>query len=249
MARKCLFCDSQLGRKQRSNEHIYPDWLISYLGIKKETMTQAIVDSQGKVVPHRKPVWDAFKSGFVCSSCNEGWMSALESEAKPTLIQLIEGNLIGKLSGEACHLVTAWAFKTAMTLGSVSSIRRCIPDEHFKAINGRNAIPARVWVSLINIALEPDYYWMTNNSWSYLSPHLATNVNRLTLSRNSYRISFRARNLAIRVHYWPHPNNVFDYISSSGRCISLVTQNGVEWPPRDRVDRLQEVDESLFITN
>jgi hypothetical protein len=54
------------------------------------------------------------KVRVVCQKCNGGWMSALEAQAKPLLLPLINGEN-GKISVEAQRVLATWASKTVMT--------------------------------------------------------------------------------------------------------------------------------------
>jgi hypothetical protein len=74
----------------------------------------------------RKDVRDApapaRTEGRVCSKCNNGWMSALESVAMPILKPLIEGTAnLYACKGEEAAIVGRWAAKTAYMLNAASA--------------------------------------------------------------------------------------------------------------------------------
>ena len=51
--------------------------------------------------------------GEICQDCNNGWMSQLETEAKPHLISLIGGDIVG---AEATRVIARWTAKTACVM-------------------------------------------------------------------------------------------------------------------------------------
>lgn len=87
----CIFC----GGHSITKEHMWPDWLRNYI---PRTKTQfhsqkAIVfraSTQAKTTTH---TGDPHSSRVrrVCQSCNNGWMSELQTRAKPILVPLING--------------------------------------------------------------------------------------------------------------------------------------------------------------
>jgi hypothetical protein len=91
--RECVFC----GASELTKEHVFPRWLTKVLGTDvvgpAVTSERTQHSQQGK----RRQEWAAadvasFADRVVCGPCNNGWMSALESRAQPSLIPMITGN-------------------------------------------------------------------------------------------------------------------------------------------------------------
>lgn len=124
VARSCVFC-----RKAGvTAEHVWPAWLSE------------VVPGTGELAFVRKGMhepketrWNAPSLNVtvrqVCASCNSGWMSELETEAKPLLTPMIQGKPMG-LSRREQRLAATWAAKTAMMLAFTHPERRALPDAH-----------------------------------------------------------------------------------------------------------------------
>jgi hypothetical protein len=85
MSRACLFCGVQ-GTGTLTHEHVVQRWLIAHLALPPDDlMAHAVADSRTGELTHQLRVHSThnFVEGRVCEDCNCGWMSTLESEAKP----------------------------------------------------------------------------------------------------------------------------------------------------------------------
>jgi hypothetical protein len=106
--RSCVFCGSP---SNLTREHVLPHWLND-LGLDPEpSLHQA---GPLNKVPRQ---WSAkpFKTTvkLVCAACNNGWLSTLESTAKPVLAPLIRGEF-RRLPYDDQTLIAAWTCKTAL---------------------------------------------------------------------------------------------------------------------------------------
>ena len=93
----CIFCRLPFSRmRRRSEEHIWPVWMHGLLPEKPGA--QRIFEAAELVEGHSygKVLHKHFKPRVVCRSCNNEWMSRLETATKPTLRPL--------MLGEAQHL-------------------------------------------------------------------------------------------------------------------------------------------------
>jgi hypothetical protein len=114
-ARRCVFCGST---SKLTREHVLPDWL-SQIGLDREPS----VHQSGRLnkVPRQ---WSSkpFKTTvrMVCAACNSGWLSALESAAKPVLTPLIRGES-RRLPDDDQALIASWTCKTALVSLLISS--------------------------------------------------------------------------------------------------------------------------------
>src|ERR1051326_4644252 len=88
---ECI-CGGRTIEGNRAKEHVVPQWLLEHLGVALETFYQQVVRSDdGSIVGSRDHATQSFVQGRVCSICNGGWMSDLESPAKSIMIPLMDG--------------------------------------------------------------------------------------------------------------------------------------------------------------
>jgi hypothetical protein len=94
------------------------------------------------------------KCKVVCTSCNSGWMSQLEEEAKPILTPPIQGHAC-RLTTHHLEILTYWALKTALMLDRCSEAeRQNIPASEFAALYARRAPGTAVhaWIGTCDVA-------------------------------------------------------------------------------------------------
>jgi hypothetical protein len=111
--RQCVFC----GVGKVSNEHVYPIWFRKLFAERSGGKARWVDTSRPDFQePGLKFVEKLdVKVKRVCEGCNNGWMSQLETKAKPILSPMIMGdNLPISLSGSDQKIVAAWAFKTTL---------------------------------------------------------------------------------------------------------------------------------------
>jgi hypothetical protein len=115
--RECIFCGSAASTK----EHAWPNWLIqqfparSGAEIEGQRGTEPVLRWKSK--GHSQQVRN------VCAQCNNGWMSALEGEAKAIMEPLLFSSRYD-LSVSARRTLTRWAMKTAMVFESLGHQRQ-----------------------------------------------------------------------------------------------------------------------------
>src|SRR5260370_28165312 len=102
--RKCLFCNEDANSK----EHVWPQWILR-LPPARRPVRQRL--GTGKEVTYSGD----FKLKGVCSTCNNGWMSELETEVRPILGPIVQ-DLSIQLDLEDQKKIARWAFKTAIVL-------------------------------------------------------------------------------------------------------------------------------------
>jgi hypothetical protein len=143
LPRLCLFCD----RNANSAEHMWSDWMGPHFAKgahdkSHESFTR--LSQSAEFLPsdrilHGHPT--TRKLRVVCRNCNNGWMSQLESAAKPYIEPMIIGRRV-QLNEAAQRIVTDWialkiivweptdqrgtVFKRAQTLAF--SGNRTLPD-------------------------------------------------------------------------------------------------------------------------
>ena len=87
--------------------------------------------------------------GVVCESCNNGWMSDLESGAKPYLETMLRGR--GRELHEAgLRTLATWALKTSMMVEHMHGAKRhIIPGEEYAHLfeHGEPSEHVRIWMA------------------------------------------------------------------------------------------------------
>jgi hypothetical protein len=92
----CIFCGKQA---KLTKEHIFGQWLKSHVRAYSnhtEHKTRfrnsegRFSYAQGRLHKKRPPYLSNLR--LVCQTCNNGWMSRLQEDAKPILVRLIEGD-------------------------------------------------------------------------------------------------------------------------------------------------------------
>jgi len=110
MSRECLFCGAA-GPRILTNEDVSPVWLLKHLDLSGDDLFfQGVASSAtGKLLQRLIHASWSFNQGSVCSTCNNGWMTGLESAAKPILEPLIDKRrpLLGLAPAEAA-IVGKW---------------------------------------------------------------------------------------------------------------------------------------------
>lgn len=117
--RRCIFCRNA----GSSQEHVFPDWL-------RHLFPRTAADSHMR----RTTTWGKAKSGIlyampdtklhqghsgsrklkvVCTACNTGWMSRMETRTRPILMRLIQG-ISHRLSTFDQAILASWVAKTIM---------------------------------------------------------------------------------------------------------------------------------------
>jgi hypothetical protein len=193
----------------KADEHIIPQWLIEHLGIKDMPVTGMRWDVPSRqVLEHRQHGVRKFVSGGVCAKCNSGWMSQLESEAKPILIRLIaDPHELSSILEHERHVVAQWTLKTAAALNTASfgnpanPLDRPIPREHLKPLKS-GLLPDEVAVFGSGCPSQPIADFMQNASWAV--PEHSIPLRKEDQER-SYKIGMSFRSLLLGVAYYPNP--------------------------------------------
>jgi hypothetical protein len=136
--KRCVFCSGT----PLTREHVLPRWLAQELPGRGEHLHTRGEES-------RRYIGDAFDvaAKCVCSSCNSGWMSRLESHARPVLRPLLGGRP-GALDPFLQLPAATWAFKTALMVEKTTLGLSCVPDD-FYADFFHQRIPAQacqIWL-------------------------------------------------------------------------------------------------------
>jgi hypothetical protein len=107
---ECAFCPETANL---TAEHIISQWVEDLFPGKSTVKYQ---DGGGRIREWTSVKID-WKARVVCKSCNNGWMSNLESQhAKPVLTPLIIGEVSVPVTQKAARSLALYAFKTAVVM-------------------------------------------------------------------------------------------------------------------------------------
>ncbi len=105
--RRCVFC----GGERLTREHVWPQWIVA--AIRQHVGPGPIRVARPGDTPYDVPELDVAVR-MVCATCNNGWMSSLETGVRPALEPMILGRLPVLLTPAMQALLARWAFKTAL---------------------------------------------------------------------------------------------------------------------------------------
>jgi hypothetical protein len=168
MGRVCLACGDPLGAN-RTDEHVIADWLLKELGISAEQLNQYVANRITGETKNPRPQhpMDAFKEGLVCETCNNGWMSVLESEAKGVLPIFVNGaRSVSAASESDCLVISRWMLKTAVILSHAIPLGPPITPEHLQFLKlNPNGLPAGVGVFGATHKPTEEFNYLQRNRW------------------------------------------------------------------------------------
>lgn len=126
MARVCVFCATS-GRPL-TREHIYPDWLSTRF--KKGLVATNEVKSDTASRLWEKAIFQDTVN-VVCAECNNGWMSAIESDTKDVLADLIFSVKALSLDEATQQRIALWVQKTVLILNKATGGDFKIPNTFY----------------------------------------------------------------------------------------------------------------------
>ena len=201
--RSCLFCTRPLSESAR--EQVVPQWLIDYLGVRDEDLFQAIAQAQnGALLQQRTHVSQNLIEGRICRECNNGWMSDLENEIRPLLIDLMSGQrTLHALSAQERLLVGRWTAKTAFVLSNAVPMQAVVPVDHpqnLKEIS--DTLPAGVGVFANQHDHTAPFSYVQKNHWLRFSEEEQPE------HPARYKIALQLQKLLLLVAHWPPPTRL-----------------------------------------
>jgi len=174
--RVCLFCGEDLSRG-RSQEHVFPQWLLDELGIRAQQVSAIHVfqpddpASEPEVLSERSLTLDNVREGRVCARCNNGWMSDLENGCKGVLLDLIHGRRQPAQLSETERLpIARWAAKTGYVRNSSANYTIKAPPQQLRELReNTHNLPRGV---LVIAATGPfvNFRWFQSNRWMLGAP-------------------------------------------------------------------------------
>ena len=128
----CIFCQRE---GKMSKEHLWPRWAQ---GTFTEQERRELVPHS--IEPHDGPhdTWDArpFTATLrdVCRSCNQGWMSEIEVEAKEYMEPLIAGQENIVIDPDAQWAISRWAYLKVLLFERIDKRQRLLPERRYREI-------------------------------------------------------------------------------------------------------------------
>lgn len=143
MSKACIFCGT---KGNKSKEHLWPEWMHEFLGAEgngnnvRESDTYRDTAHKDNKKLERQGYLFTTKFRVVCRACNNGWMSRLEEEAKPSLIPLVKGKAIC-LNEVEQNIVAKWiAMKTIVGEHAEKGLH-VTPEEDRRKFKEQGTIP------------------------------------------------------------------------------------------------------------
>jgi hypothetical protein len=160
------------------------------------------------VISTRRHTLDDMTEGRVCASCNNGWMSQMESAAKPLLLALFHGRRdVADLDFRERQLVARWTAKTAYMLNSASNYCLKVPVQHLQFIRAhRHRLPERTMVVGLQHRNSDPFHWCQLPMWGMTAAndeHVDAEV--AVMARQGYKICLQFAQLILMVCYLPIP--------------------------------------------
>jgi hypothetical protein len=224
--RLCLFCDE----KSATREHAWPKWILRSVSTGRgEHITAQFGPGEAPQVWAGEKV--ALQVRRVCSGCNSGWMSDLESLAQPVIGPLIHD--VGFNLDEWAQLVISiWAVKTAMVLESASTLRPGFYTQAERKGLSQCAFPANtvVWVgryshSYCLFAVDHKLNNPTNESIFEEATVVTFAIGRLAIQVLTHRLKPRVRAQGLLPPQTKQFGRFFSQIWPTRSC-------AVTWPPK-----------------
>jgi hypothetical protein len=234
--RVCLFCALRL--EERAKEHVIPLWLQQHLGITEDQISLIVAETEtNRITNRRQLAVDQHLEGRICASCNNGWMSTLETEIAPLLKSLLSWETdISSLDMRQRLLFARWAAKTAYMMNSASAVDRRVPTEHFAELYDSPArLPGGVFVLGQQHRCSEGFSIFQFPSWDLVGLAVPESKAVDDALRTTYKIGFQLGPLLVVVGFF------------SVRPYVLYLRHGIHvclWPllPRIRWRKQAEVD-------
>lgn len=151
--RVCIFCEKQPPEVQISKEHLFADWLRQYIPremTEHRTRTALVHTNEPDKVSIQKRTGDPHSRRLrcVCTTCNEGWMSRLQEQAKPFLVPLITG-VDTPLHRRAQRTLAAWIAMTIMVAENIDRTLVAVDQKDRAWLHANQTAPShwRIWIS------------------------------------------------------------------------------------------------------
>lgn len=221
-----------------SKEHVWSDWLEPYAPrhLNQHFMQSTVVNrDESQVSKEKRRSGDphSAKLRIVCATCNNGWMSVLEGEAKSVLVPLLEGNPT-KLYKKHQKTLAAWITKMVMVAEYLDRDARAVPQSERTKLRRNQTAPFnwRIWLGAQQRDTHP--LW-TNCVFPFEEDERSDGANANTQATTIIlgdHLIFHVMRSGVgfgnrAVHRWVLPES----ISARMKQIWRQNQTVVLWPP------------------
>jgi hypothetical protein len=200
----CIFCQTSLSQVERAKEDVIPKWLLEHLGLDKRRDLIASSHLSDMGIPLQDPRIQGSHTilqGAICRPCNNGWMSDLETQAKPLITKMSMGEPF-LLTADDCRVLGTWIFKTLALWNITSNYRHLVPEKDFEFLYKNRSVPAGRHVEIAFLSNEPASEFRTRMSPIKMlmipSQFDKTDISR-DVDRSSYILTMQLGKLLIQV--------------------------------------------------
>jgi hypothetical protein len=234
----CIFCDASPTTK----EDVWPTWLTQYIPRTLKSYRGAIVEigPEGEVTKSQKK-WDgdprSRRAQCVCAECNSGWMSRLQEQTKPLLLELVEGQETWLTIADQ-RLLATWATMTTITSEYIQRSTAAISAKNRDRFY-RERSPLKLWKIWIGNFHRADWkpYRVHHalpvrsrvRTDSALSANAAPNTQTTTLIFGQLYLHVASSDIPDAIGRMTFPQEVTDTILKQ---IWLPRSGKLRWPPR-----------------
>lgn len=226
-SRTCIFC----GGRPVTREHVFGDWLRRLAGLDEPALASQAMHRPGsvpEVIEFSAPPL-ARTARVVCASCNNGWMSAIETRAANVLTPMLQGRA-KQLTGDDCASLARWAFKTSYVVdaaGLGSSSQFPSRERHeFRRRAGEPLEDSAVWLTS-----WPGTTTAWTQHWGVAASETAQTPSD---GVNTYGATIAIGPLAFRTYRSDRPTLHPHYFQETRPGIFRIwpTATGLDWQPR-----------------
>ncbi len=167
----CIFCGKNRDDGAQHNltkEDVWPTWLSKYVPRDLKSHTSGIgLVHRGHVEKTSAKVDGDPRSRrvkLICASCNNGWMSRLQENAKPLVLALVQGKST-ILSQKDQYTLATWCAMSVMTSDFFIPDRHAIPQIERDLLRTSTQIPNDTWKIWIGRFIRKDWvpHWTKNS--------------------------------------------------------------------------------------
>ncbi len=230
----CAFCR----RGPLTIEEVFPKWLAELLPQNKPVTGILADPMEGTILRTSGGVAYAAQARCVCSTCNSGWMSQLEGEAKPLIGPMVVGKAAIAMMAESQTLLARWALKTALMVQYLQP-QVLIPERFYTSFH-RRGLPSsngRVWLASYDGKSIP------SGHHSYLLDVSGTTPSGEVHRGNAFGVTFHVDKLVLQVFDHDLPGELgLRFPQSVGQqfdgAVLPIWPAGRtrSWPPSRRLD-------------
>ncbi len=225
----CVFCRRDLVGTA-AEEHVFPQWLLNHLSVPRSDQmfqgvgSMAMLDAdetEGRV----HGTW-RFVEGRVCRTCNNGWLSQLEEDARPVLQELMEGaGTIVASTPTQRRIIARWAAKTAFLVANVSPFNHPVPAGHLWALDEGGDLPPGVAVYAGQAHTGTKTAYLQSTTWPQFTARQDGYI--VGALRDGYKIGLQFKDLMLLVAFAPMSGVRF----VTAACLHFpLNPDGSIWP-------------------